>query len=352
MKNIVFTISLFIISSSLYAVDTKSICENVKPIEITPQTSSCNNNIENERLAKLIQKLDTVNNEIPPTVGGQLKRGPLMVAHKGAWSDLLYPQNTSEAVSYALDNGFRGIEIDVRFSKDGIPFLSHDNRVVSSQCDAHISKTNSTDLIKDCIIDRSDQYMYGVVTKEVKNPTSITALKTIFEKQLKDHRLEFLWLDLKDKKIPESFLKMLKELPSELTKKIMLNNSSIENLANFKLKIPGVRTSLEGPLGGEAVRNPQKYVELYSKNIIDAVGINIGTAVGQEKLNLKNLIIGRKKRLKAKLEKLLPRFNQAKIPIIFWTLKDDEKDLKNWLGTLYPNYLLVDSVCPPQINYH
>lgn len=53
-----------------------------------------------------------------------LKTKPHLIAHRG-WSQR-FPENSIPAFSAAVDAGADEIELDVRVSKDGIPFVMHD----------------------------------------------------------------------------------------------------------------------------------------------------------------------------------------------------------------------------------
>jgi glycerophosphoryl diester phosphodiesterase len=50
-----------------------------------------------------------------------------VVAHRGLWAAA--PENSLGAVSAAVRAGFRLVEVDVRASADGVPFLLHDLRL-------------------------------------------------------------------------------------------------------------------------------------------------------------------------------------------------------------------------------
>ena len=44
--------------------------------------------------------------------------------HRGARGDL--PENTLESFKYLFDNNFSGLEVDILFSKDLVPVITHD----------------------------------------------------------------------------------------------------------------------------------------------------------------------------------------------------------------------------------
>jgi glycerophosphoryl diester phosphodiesterase len=51
-------------------------------------------------------------------------KSPLIIGHRGA--SALAPENTLAAFARALRDGAAGIELDVRLSRDGVPFVIHD----------------------------------------------------------------------------------------------------------------------------------------------------------------------------------------------------------------------------------
>jgi glycerophosphoryl diester phosphodiesterase len=59
------------------------------------------------------------------TYQGDLPTKPALIAHRGA--SMLAPENTLAAVDLAASHQALGVEIDVRLSLDGVPFLMHDD---------------------------------------------------------------------------------------------------------------------------------------------------------------------------------------------------------------------------------
>lgn len=59
--------------------------------------------------------------------GLHFKKRPLVVAHRGASRQA--PENTLCAFRKALEMGADGLELDVRFSADGVPVVIHDERL-------------------------------------------------------------------------------------------------------------------------------------------------------------------------------------------------------------------------------
>ncbi len=67
------------------------------------------------------------------------KDAPLVIAHRGASS--CTPENTMIAFRTAINLGADGIEVDVKFSRDGVPVIHHDMTVDRT--------TNGTGKVKD-----------------------------------------------------------------------------------------------------------------------------------------------------------------------------------------------------------
>jgi glycerophosphoryl diester phosphodiesterase len=75
------------------------------------------------------------------------------------------PENSQEALEYAIDQGFDGVEFDIQFSKDGVPFLYHDkkigNNLVGRQCPKgeKIKKLNYAQFSKQCSLTNGSPLM-------------------------------------------------------------------------------------------------------------------------------------------------------------------------------------------------
>lgn len=59
-----------------------------------------------------------------------------LIAHRGGVVDAMRPENSPGAVQGALDHGYWMIEVDVRQSLDGEPFLHHDNTLAKYYAEA------------------------------------------------------------------------------------------------------------------------------------------------------------------------------------------------------------------------
>ncbi|MFA6447973.1 MAG: glycerophosphodiester phosphodiesterase family protein [bacterium] len=99
----------------------------------------------------------------------------LKVSHRGA--SRFAPENTIPAIEKALDFGFDYIEIDVRYAKDGVPVLMHDENVKRT--------TDGNGLISDMTLEEIKKLDASAATewrgkfKDVRVPTLEEALRTI-----------------------------------------------------------------------------------------------------------------------------------------------------------------------------
>ena len=65
-----------------------------------------------------------------------------LVAHRGLQSN--YPENTLIAITKAIEAGARFIEIDLQYSKDRLPVISHDDNLnrVGANANFHFHNRN------------------------------------------------------------------------------------------------------------------------------------------------------------------------------------------------------------------
>jgi len=113
-----------------------------------------------------------------------------VVAHRGGGrtSDFIpHSENTVELIRIAERFGANGVEIDVRLSKDGIPYLYHDNGL------------NNRLVMKTPLVGPSEEYTFAQLRSFVtllqgeKIPSLDEALKAIVEQTT----LNIVWLDSK-----------------------------------------------------------------------------------------------------------------------------------------------------------
>ena len=81
---------------------------------------------------------------------------PILFAHRGGCANA--PENTLEAFSHSVALGVTGLESDVWLSADGIPVLSHDNKVGSFGRRITISKSLRSEIPEE-ILSLEDLYV-------------------------------------------------------------------------------------------------------------------------------------------------------------------------------------------------
>jgi glycerophosphoryl diester phosphodiesterase len=270
----------------------------------------------------------------------------MFVAHKGAWSDHAYPQNTLEALKYALDNGYHGLEFDVMMSEDGVPFLAHDQGIsrISSNCEGKVENTLAAKL-ETCIIHKNALWTVSqLALKSVTNPSKYSRMEQVLDAVLPDARTQFVWIDFKIQDIQKALpvvIQILNRYPQNQLDKILFNNGSEEFLRALKQVYPLLKTSFEKKLGAEAVKEPDFYFSQIGE-VTDMIGVGVGLAFGHEPIWW---LIGRRARLFKKLEGFMTRARSENVPVIFWTVRKD-REIKRWMK-LNPDYLLLDRATPP-----
>lgn len=113
-----------------------------------------------------------------------------IIAHRGGGRNSEYlgvSENTIEMISKAESFGATGIEIDVKVSNDGVPFLYHDS-------DINLRLTQKS-VIWGQIEDFS--WLQLSLFIKLKNGESIPSLREALEFVLEKTNLKFVWLDLK-----------------------------------------------------------------------------------------------------------------------------------------------------------
>jgi glycerophosphoryl diester phosphodiesterase len=117
----------------------------------------------------------------------------LLVAHRGGGrnSDFLgSSENTLEMIKMAERLGGNGVEIDIRLSKDGVPFLYHDP-------DINLRLTQKS-VLKGKIEDFTFPQIRTFI--RLKNGELIPSLREALEFIVLETNLRFVWLDLKSEK--------------------------------------------------------------------------------------------------------------------------------------------------------
>ncbi len=113
-----------------------------------------------------------------------------IMAHRsgGRTSDLLpASENSVEIIKLASRLGATGIEIDVRYTKDGVPILYHDNTL------------NLRLIQKNGLVGPIEEYTYQQLSSLVRliNGEKIPTLEEALETVINNTSLNFVWLDTK-----------------------------------------------------------------------------------------------------------------------------------------------------------
>ena len=116
-----------------------------------------------------------------------------IVAHRGGGRNSDYlgvSENTNDMIALAEQRGSNGIEIDVKLSKDGVPFIYHDS-------DINLRLVEKS-VIWGKIEDFTFLQLKTLIT--LKNGELIESLDEMLEYVLNNTNLEFVWLDMKSGK--------------------------------------------------------------------------------------------------------------------------------------------------------
>lgn len=153
-----------------------------------------------------------------------------LIAHRGL-NNKKYKENTKEAIIDSLkENYIKGIEIDIRLTKDNQIVVIHDstiNRV-----------SNQTGQIKDMTLKELKKYNFG--TKE--KPSKICTLKEILE-ILPQNKL--ILIEIKETKNKDLFIKLLyKTIKKYKNKQIYIMSFNKEIINKLKEKYPNIKCGL------------------------------------------------------------------------------------------------------------
>lgn len=163
-----------------------------------------------------------------------------ILAHRsgGRNSDLLpVSENSVEMILKTAEFGSTGIEIDVRFTKDGIPILYHDNDI-------------NLRLVQKCgLVGPIENYTYAQLNAFVRliNGERIPTLRQALSAALHQTPLTFIWLDTKYigslEKVQELQFEFMQEAASMgRSFKIVIGLPGEEQLNKF-LELPDYRTT-------------------------------------------------------------------------------------------------------------
>jgi glycerophosphoryl diester phosphodiesterase len=268
----------------------------------------------------------------------------LMVTHKGAWKDHLYPQNSIQALSRAVDNGFKGIEFDLYMSKDDQFILAHSNKLKRiSTCDGTISRMKASQL-KKCIVNKNTLLpLTQVLLKRIQKPKPLSTLTQVRDQLFSDQRVEIIWIDLKTTgprtvKSLSEFMESIKD--KRIKEKIVINSTSSALLQQLRKEIPDIRYSLEGNWGTEPLTDDSTYIDGIGKTH-DMVSLNVGLYLGHEPLWK---LPRRSKRFWNLLDQYIQKTKELGIKTIGWTVNKDKKIER--LIDMDIDYLLTDKLYP------
>jgi len=113
-----------------------------------------------------------------------------IVAHRGGGRNSDYlgvSENTNAMIALAEQRGSQGVEIDVKLSKDGVPFIYHDS-------DINLRLVQKS-VIWGKIEDFTFLQLKTLIT--LKNGEVIESLDEMLEYILEQTKLKFVWLDMK-----------------------------------------------------------------------------------------------------------------------------------------------------------
>ena len=116
-----------------------------------------------------------------------------IVAHRGGGRNSDYlgvSENTNDMIALAEQRGSNGIEIDIKLSKDGIPFIYHDS-------DINLRLVQKS-IIWGKIEDFTFLQLKTLIT--LKHGELIESLDEMLEYVLNNTKLKFVWLDMKSGK--------------------------------------------------------------------------------------------------------------------------------------------------------
>ena len=140
---------------------------------------------------------------------------PRPLSHRG--DSRVYPANTLPAFEQALRQGFRGVELDVHFSRDDVAIVSHDDRLsVATNCKGRISQSDAVAVVPACVAYRSALIPEsGLFAKRSKIPAPVPTLAAALNRLLHDPRVESVIIDIKAPRGPAGMISALQaSMPS------------------------------------------------------------------------------------------------------------------------------------------
>jgi glycerophosphoryl diester phosphodiesterase len=160
-----------------------------------------------------------------------------IISHHGSGGGqeyLQYTENTNEICKIIEQYGANGIELDVRVSKDGVPFMYHDNTL------------NPRLILKGSLVGKPENYTFSELHTLVRlaHGEKIPSLKSILDVIVKETTLEFVYIDCKPTSEP-GLARIAAECESARQTAASLNRDveiymaiTTEDLFNAFLKLP------------------------------------------------------------------------------------------------------------------
>jgi glycerophosphoryl diester phosphodiesterase len=162
---------------------------------------------------------------------------PLIMAHRGESGNI--PENTILALEAAIDIGVDVLESDIRFTKDDVPILYHDEDLVRiTGKDEKVRKKKLDELMQ---FDLGYNFTTDVGRTYPFRGRGLTVVT--LEEALKRFPNIILNLDIKDtfKEAPDEVARIL--LENGRTEKIMIASFNPKQLKRFRKKAPMIPTS-------------------------------------------------------------------------------------------------------------
>ncbi|HEV2816684.1 MAG TPA: glycerophosphodiester phosphodiesterase family protein [Allosphingosinicella sp.] len=119
-----------------------------------------------------------------------------VLAHRG--DTRTFPANTLPAFRDALTQGFAGFELDVRFSRNGVAIVSHDdNLAVATDCRGRVAQRDAGEIAQ-CRAVRTPLLPESrLLARRASLPAPVPTLRQVLEHFLPDPRVEQIVVDIK-----------------------------------------------------------------------------------------------------------------------------------------------------------
>lgn len=176
-----------------------------------------------------------------------------VLAHRGDARH--YPANTIGAFDSALNQGFKGVELDVWLSKDNQAMISHDNNLrAATNCKGKITEKTAQEIQENCQAERSSLIPEKrIFSKKSKEKAPIPTLKEVLERYKTDKRAEQIVVDIKPipggKALVDAFKEAFPEgtdvEKAEFEKRITFISQAPTDVLLIKEAFPNAHVALE-----------------------------------------------------------------------------------------------------------